>query len=115
MTRLEKMKELLNLPVEELAEKIATAESGTATILSKLWENIYDYDEGESYPTPGARYCLQNHEECQWLDTFYDPECRYLYGSCNAGYHNCECPYGVDRKEVLKNTIIENLNEEVEK
>lgn len=102
MTRLEKMKELLSLPVEELAEKIVT-EYGVADELGMMWR----HDDCD----PGADYCLQNHKTCRYLDTYYDPECPGYYGCCSAD--EGECPYGVDRKEVFKNKIIEDLNEEV--
>lgn len=105
MTRLEKMKELLSLPVEELAEKICNWDGKVACELRMLWDNE---------TVDPCAYCRDNHKECPYLNTDYDydDDCSGLYGNCTL-LADEECPYGVDRKEVLKNAIIESLNEEV--
>lgn len=111
MTQIEKMKELLSLPVEELAEKIVTR---TYTYKIDGQEDLCGLDEifTNEYVDPRPKYCLAHYEDiCPYLDSSYDPECTWAYGTCNREYDKV-CSYSVNRRRILKDYIIQELTKE---
>ena len=112
MTNLEKMKELLNLPVEEFAEKITQAAFCCPTENVCGLEDMFCNERDDA----GAECCLDHYSTdsetlCPYLDDYYDPECSFLYGSCRL-HKDKSCPFGVDRRQILKDSIIQRLTAE---
>ena len=52
-------------------------------------------------------YCLEHHKNCEYLDKY----CNDCDGNCSN--YLGECPYGVNRREIYKKSIIEDLLKEI--
>lgn len=110
MNRLEKLRNFMNLPVEDIAERLAgvnyghSRETDSDIIELSMMYGRYDVD-------PAAIYCIDNHKDCEYLDSYYDCECPEYYGSCSK--KDRECPYKVNRFQILRDSIIEDLSKEV--
>ena len=66
------MREILNLPTEEIAEIMANNRYGDEHV------KIGDLDCMYLDEDPVAKYCLDYHEECNFLDSCYDSECPHF-------------------------------------
>lgn len=110
MTRIEQLRQLINLPVEDLATYIVEQGSnpeewGDTYGLYDLW-----YDRC-CMQDPLTSYCCDHHHDCDYLeDPYYEGE-GYYQETCTC---KGVCPYGVDRHEVAKQMVIQDLTEELE-
>ena len=121
MKVLDKLREYLQKPIEEIAEEQAawrydytgreeerpSHQIDAMYYISKMLE---DFD-------PGAEYCLEHYRDCPNLDSFYDVECPEYYGGCNLKHWygpEATCPYKISRRAIYKKGVVELLSQEVD-
>ena len=106
MTKIERMRDLLNLPAEEFAERIVTSLTSDDDNL-RLYRELSAIWVDPNDPGFGGSYCLEHHNNCEHLDNYFDIECPGFYGCCDL--EDEDCPYGVDRRLIIKQAVIDDL------